>query len=97
MAYRIQRYFGATICDLQKLCAFNKGKLYSHVNASIHGIDTIRAANKNNEFIKKCEDLLNKDNQGYFVSFTANRWLAIRTECMGVLLIGIVAFVHFFY
>jgi ABC-type multidrug transport system fused ATPase/permease subunit len=83
----IQRYYVSTSRQLQRLDSVSRSPIYAHFGESINGAATIRAYQRQDEFIGKCEDLVDSNQVAYYPNISANRWLAVRLEFLGNLII----------
>ncbi|CAO3622955.1 unnamed protein product [Cunninghamella blakesleeana] len=83
----VQRYYLATSRELKRLDSVGKSPLYSHFQESISGVSTIRAYDQQNRFIFENEQRLDDNQRAYFPSISCNRWLAVRLEFLGSLII----------
>ncbi|KAK1971225.1 hypothetical protein LY78DRAFT_137606 [Colletotrichum sublineola] len=94
--YWIQRYYLRTSRELKRLDSVTKSPIYAHFQESLGGISTIRAYRQQQRFELENEWRVDANLKAYFPSISANRWLAVRLEFIGALVIftaagGIVA------
>lgn len=61
--------------------------MYSHFQETIAGVSTIRAYEQQRRFIFENETRLDNNQRAYFPSISCNRWLAVRLEFMGSIII----------
>ncbi|XP_069356357.1 multidrug resistance-associated protein 1 isoform X3 [Maniola hyperantus] len=85
--YVIQRFYVATSRQLKRLESVSRSPIYSHFGESITGATTIRAYGVTQRFIEESERGVDHNQSCYYPSCIANRWLAIRLEMMGNLII----------
>ena len=85
--YWIQRYYLRTSRELKRLDSVSKSPIYAHFQESLGGVSTIRAYRQQDRFQKENEWRVNANLRAYFPSISANRWLAIRLEFIGGLVI----------
>lgn len=60
-----------------------RSPVYSHFGETLSGVSTIRAYGGSNRFIQESNNRVDINQQCYFPSIIANRWLAIRLEFCG--------------
>ncbi|CAD5211774.1 unnamed protein product [Bursaphelenchus okinawaensis] len=77
------KFYVPTSRQLKRLESINRSPIYSHFSESIQGVTTIRAFDKNSEFITVNNNLVDAHLKVKSLSFVANRWLGIRLELIG--------------
>lgn len=85
--YFIQRFYVATSRQLKRLESVSRSPIYSHFGESVTGTQTIRAYGVQNRFISESEAKVDFNQVCYYPSIIANRWLAVRLEMVGNLII----------
>lgn len=85
--YFIQTFYVATSRQLKRIESITRSPIYSHFGESINGQTTIRAYNAQSRFILDSEQRVDFNQQCSYPSIIANRWLAIRLEIIGGLVI----------
>lgn len=83
----IQRYYLRTSRELKRLDSVSKSPIYAHFQESLSGISTIRAYNQQQRFALENEWRVDANLRAYFPSINANRWLAVRLEFIGSIII----------
>ncbi|KAI9786848.1 MAG: ATP-binding cassette glutathione S-conjugate transporter ycf1 [Geoglossum umbratile] len=93
----IQRYYLRTSRELKRLDSITKSPIYAHFQESLGGITTIRAYRQQKRFALENEWRMDANlrawlmkpdlTQAYFPSINANRWLAVRLEFIGSIII----------
>ncbi|KRT79870.1 ABC transporter ATP-binding protein [Oryctes borbonicus] len=85
--YFIQRFYVATSRQLKRLESVSRSPIYSHFGETVTGAQVIRAFNEKNRFISESESKVDFNQVCYYPSIIANRWLAVRLEMVGNLII----------
>ncbi|KAK3692102.1 P-loop containing nucleoside triphosphate hydrolase protein [Podospora appendiculata] len=83
----IQRYYLRTSRELKRLDSVSRSPIYAHFQESLGGISTIRAYRQQSRFENENEWRVDSNLRAFFPSISANRWLAIRLEFIGALVI----------
>ncbi|KUI60128.1 Metal resistance protein YCF1 [Cytospora mali] len=83
----IQRYYLRTSRELKRLDSVSRSPIYAHFQESLGGISTIRAYRQQQRFERENEWRVDANLKAFFPSVSANRWLAIRLEFIGALVI----------
>ncbi|RCH98429.1 ATP-binding cassette, sub-C (CFTR MRP), member 9, partial [Rhizopus stolonifer] len=83
----IQRYYLATSRELKRLDSVGKSPIYSHFQETISGVSTIRAYEQQRRFVFENENRLDDNQKAYYPSISCNRWLAVRLEFLGSIII----------
>ncbi|KAI1485090.1 P-loop containing nucleoside triphosphate hydrolase protein [Biscogniauxia mediterranea] len=85
--YWVQRYYLRTSRELKRLDSVSRSPIYAHFQESLGGISTIRAYRQQARFELENEWRVDSNLRAYFPSISANRWLAIRLEFLGAIII----------
>jgi len=85
--FYIQRYYLRTSRELKRLDSVSKSPIYAHFQETLGGISTIRAYQQQTRFVKENEHRMDENLRAYFPSINANRWLAVRLEFIGSIII----------
>lgn len=89
-AYRaVLRYYLATSRELKRLDSVSKTPIFTWFQESLGGLSSIRAFGQEARFIATSEARVDRNQQCYFPAVTCNRWLAVRIELMGSVIIFI--------
>ncbi|KAI9470014.1 MAG: multi drug resistance-associated protein MRP [Benjaminiella poitrasii] len=83
----VQRYYLSTSRELKRLDSVGKSPIYSHFQETIQGVSTIRAYGQQRGFIYQNQNKLDMNQRAYFPSISCNRWLAVRLEFLGSIVI----------
>ncbi|KAK0171316.1 hypothetical protein PV328_009061 [Microctonus aethiopoides] len=85
--YFIQRFYVATSRQLKRLESVSRSPIYTHFNESVTGAQTIRAYGVQDRFILESERRVDVNQICYYPGIIANRWLSIRLEMVGNMII----------
>ncbi|CAO3629947.1 unnamed protein product [Cunninghamella echinulata] len=85
--HRIQKYYLASSRELKRLSSTTRGPIYSHFQETIAGVSTIRAYDQQQRFIYQNEVKLTLNQRANYTSTSCNRWLTLRLELLGSLVI----------
>ncbi|KAK4235406.1 hypothetical protein C8A03DRAFT_17849 [Achaetomium macrosporum] len=83
----IRRYYLRTSRELKRLDSVSRSPIYAHFQESLGGISTIRAYSQQDRFELENEWRVDANLRAYFPSISANRWLAVRLEFIGAVVI----------
>ncbi|KAM7151629.1 multidrug resistance-associated protein 1 isoform 3-T3 [Macrochelys suwanniensis] len=79
----VQRFYVATSRQLKRLESVSRSPVYSHFNETLLGVSVIRAFEEQKRFKQQSDLKVDENQKAYFPSIVANRWLAVRLECVG--------------
>lgn len=82
-----QRYYLRTSRELKRLDSVSKSPVYAHFQETLGGISTIRAYHQQSRFNHLNESGVDLNLRAYYPSVSANRWLAVRLEFIGSIII----------
>lgn len=82
-----QRYFTKTYRELKRIDAVSRSPLYALLGETLDGLSVIRAYNAESALINRLVSMLDLQQNAYFLTTTAQCWLAIRLEIVGTLII----------
>eukprot|EP00055_Hartaetosiga_balthica_P014402 m.78839 g.78839 ORF g.78839 m.78839 type:complete len:1578 (-) comp8586_c0_seq2:145-4878(-) len=85
--YYIQKFYVATSRQLKRLQSVSLSPIYSHFGETLSGVSSIRAYQREESFILENQQQLDTNLQAYYPSIASNRWLALRLEFLGNLVI----------
>jgi ATP-binding cassette subfamily C (CFTR/MRP) protein 1 len=83
----IQRYYLRTSRELKRLDSVSRSPIYAHFQESLSGMSTIRAYHQQKRFELENEWRVDANLRAYYPSISANRWLAVRLEFIGSVII----------
>ncbi|KIW71014.1 hypothetical protein PV04_03236 [Phialophora macrospora] len=82
-----QKYYLRTSRELKRLDSVSRSPIYAHFQESLGGVSTIRAYRQQARFTLENEWRMDANLRAYFPSVSANRWLAVRLEFIGSIII----------
>ncbi|XP_072401345.1 multidrug resistance-associated protein 1 isoform X11 [Diabrotica undecimpunctata] len=85
--YFMQRFYVATSRQVKRLESVSRSPIYSHFGESVSGAHAIRAYNQQERFIVESENKVDLNQICYYPGIISNRWLAVRLEMIGNLII----------
>ncbi|EHA21199.1 hypothetical protein ASPNIDRAFT_213454 [Aspergillus niger ATCC 1015] len=85
--FSYQKYYLRTSRELKRLDSVTRSPIYAHFQESLGGISTIRAYRQEERFTLENEWRMDANVRAYFPSISANRWLAVRLEFIGSVII----------
>ncbi|KAG1731999.1 P-loop containing nucleoside triphosphate hydrolase protein [Suillus paluster] len=89
--YRVTVYYLATSRELKRLDAVSRSPIFAWFSESLAGLSTIRAYDQQSIFIADNARRIDRNQLCYLPSTSVNRWLAIRLEFVGAVIIFITA------
>ena len=85
--YSIFNYFRRTSRELKRLEANSRSPIYAHLTESLHGVACLRALHFVDHFQEQSMARIDVLNRVYWPMISCNRWLGLRLEMCGNLLI----------
>ncbi|KAJ0057062.1 hypothetical protein NL108_000909, partial [Boleophthalmus pectinirostris] len=85
--YFIQKYFRVASKDLQDLDDATQLPLLCHFSETAEGLTTIRAFRHEARFKQRMLELTDTNNTAYLFLSAANRWLEVRTDYLGAVIV----------
>jgi ATP-binding cassette, subfamily C (CFTR/MRP), member 1 len=86
------RYYLATSRELKRFDAVTRSPIFAWFSESLAGLSTIRAFNQQSIFIAANQKRIDHNQICYLPSVSVNRWLSVRLEFLGAIIILTVAF-----
>ncbi|KAK3724345.1 hypothetical protein QZH41_010856, partial [Actinostola sp. cb2023] len=83
----IQRIYVATSRQLRRIESVSRSPIYSNFLETINGTSTIRAYSQQQHFIRGNHIRIDENQVAYYPWISSNRWLAVRLEFIGNLVI----------
>ncbi|XP_066905610.1 multidrug resistance-associated protein 1 [Halyomorpha halys] len=91
--YLIQRMYVTTSQQMKRLESVSRSPVFSHFGESVTGSSIIRAYNAQERFIKESEEKVDNNQVCTFPVVVAARWLTIRLQMIGNIIVFISALV----
>ncbi|KAF5367964.1 hypothetical protein D9758_004466 [Tetrapyrgos nigripes] len=89
--YYIAIFYRASAREIKRLDAVLRSSLYSHFSESISGLTTIRAYGESKRFEDENTSRIDLENRAYWLSVTNQRWLSVRLDFLGSVMVFAVA------
>ena len=80
-------YYRASAREIKRYEAVLRSVVFSRFSEAVSGTTTIRAYGVQKQFLKSVTESLDSMNGAYFLTFANQRWLSIRLDAIGLLLI----------
>lgn len=85
--YFVQRFYVATSRQLRRLDSVSRSPIYSHFGETVAGLSVIRAYGHQERFLNHNEKTMDENLKSVYPWIVSNRWLAIRLEFLGNLVV----------
>lgn len=82
-----QQYYLRTSRELRRLDSVSRSPIFSNFQESLNGVSIIRAYNQQERFKQINQSLIDKNMRAFNPAINANRWLAVRLEFIGSIII----------
>ncbi|XP_076974835.1 multidrug resistance-associated protein 1-like isoform X1 [Tamandua tetradactyla] len=83
----IQRYYVASSRQIRRLAGASRSPVISHFGETLSGVSTIRAFGHEQRFIQQNKEVVNENLVCFYNNVIANRWLSVRLEFLGNLMV----------
>lgn len=83
----IQRYYLRSNRELKRLESVSRSPIYAHFGETLCGLSTIRAYKQGKRWIWENENRVDENMKAWLPAIYANRWLGIRLEFIGSLVV----------
>ncbi|XP_057704162.1 canalicular multispecific organic anion transporter 1 [Corythoichthys intestinalis] len=83
----VQRFYVATSRQLRRLDSVSRSPIYSHFGETVSGLSVIRAYGHQERFLQHNETTMDENLKSVYPWIVSNRWLAIRLEFVGNLVV----------
>ncbi|KAJ7399194.1 Canalicular multispecific organic anion transporter 1 [Pitangus sulphuratus] len=85
--YFVLRFYVSTSRQLRRLDSVTRSPIYSHFGETVSGLSVIRAYGHQERFLQHNEALMDINQKSVYSWIISNRWLAIRLEFVGSLVV----------
>ncbi|XP_022081543.1 ATP-binding cassette sub-family C member 9-like [Acanthaster planci] len=85
--YFLQSYFLTSSRELQRLDNTSRSPIFAYFSETLNGLTTVRAYKCQKRFFNSIIDRINKNQVAYLYLQTANRWLGVRLDFIGALIV----------
>ncbi|KAI1286818.1 ATP-binding cassette sub-family C member 3 [Halotydeus destructor] len=89
--YMVQRYYIMTSRQLRRLESNTRSPVYSHFSETVNGTSCIRAFQVENDFNSACDRKNDINNATNLLCVASTRWLSVRLEFLGNLIVLVAA------
>ncbi|XP_064236112.1 multidrug resistance-associated protein 1-like isoform X2 [Aotus nancymaae] len=89
--FSIQRYYVASSRQIRRLTGASRSPVISHFSETLSGVSTIRAFGHEQRFIQQNKEVVNENLVCFYNNVISNRWLSVRLEFLGNLLVLLAA------
>ncbi|KGL76195.1 Canalicular multispecific organic anion transporter 1, partial [Tinamus guttatus] len=85
--YFVLRFYVSTSRQLRRLDSVSRSPIYSHFGETVSGLSVIRAYGHQERFLQHNENTVDINQKSVYSWIVSNRWLAIRLEFVGSLVV----------
>ncbi|NXV77631.1 MRP2 protein, partial [Atlantisia rogersi] len=85
--YFVLRFYVSTSRQLRRLDSVTRSPIYSHFGETVSGLSVIRAYGHQERFLQQNESTMDINQKSVYSWIISNRWLAIRLEFVGSLVV----------
>lgn len=84
---RLQKLFRPTSREGQRLDSITRSPIFAQLSESLAGVETIRAFSRGDLFVSRMYQHLDLNARAFYSLVCANRWLGLRLEALGALIV----------
>lgn len=88
----VQNYYIRSSRELKRIDSTTRSPIFSQFGETLTGVATIKAYDREGEFIVENEAKLDHNQRAYWAAQAANRWLGLRLEFLGMTVITLASF-----
>lgn len=86
-----QNFYSSSAREMKRLDAMLRSLLYAHFSESLSGLATIRSYGATERFIREDWNYVDLENRALFLTVTNQRWMAVRLDFIGAILVFFIA------
>lgn len=86
-AFIFSQHLQITYRELKRIDSVNRSPIYALLGETVDGVAVIRAFGAQQSLIRRLASMLDLQQHAYFLTCTAQSWLAVRLEVIGTLII----------
>uniref|UniRef100_A0A670HUK6 ATP binding cassette subfamily C member 6 n=1 Tax=Podarcis muralis TaxID=64176 RepID=A0A670HUK6_PODMU len=94
--FTVQRYYIASSRQIRRLSGATQTPIISHFSETLVGVSTIRAFGHQERFLNQNKDVVNENMVCFYNNVISSRWLAVRLEFLGNLMVFLAALLAVF-
>ncbi|CAE8713287.1 unnamed protein product [Polarella glacialis] len=83
-----QSYYIPSSRQLKRIESNLRSPVFSHFSETLDGVSLIRAFGQQPQFLAESTDRVRRNMRAYYLNVSSNRWLAIRLETIGTLIVA---------
>lgn len=87
----IALYYRSTAREVRRVDAVLRSNMHEHFSEALNGVSTIRAYGQTEDFVVENCKRIDRENRAYWLAQICQRWLSIRLDFLGSLLVFAVA------
>ncbi|KAJ6471750.1 ABC protein [Mycena vitilis] len=84
------QFYRASALEMKRLDSMLRSILYAHLSESLTGLPTIRSYGEVSRFVQDNKYYIDLENRALFLTVTNQRWLAVRLDALGSILVFLV-------
>ncbi|KAJ7309378.1 ABC protein [Mycena albidolilacea] len=84
------QFYRSSALEMKRLDSILRSILYAHLSESLTGLPTIRSYGEISRFVRDNKYYIDLENRALFLTVTNQRWLAVRLDALGSILVFLV-------
>ncbi len=76
---------------MKRLDSVTRSPIYAHFGETLTGVNVIKAFSKTDDFVIQNEKILDSNQRAFFINNASNRWLGVRLELVGLIVVTLAA------